>query len=691
MSDITLADFIVANLEAILQEWEKFAKETLAPGTLDTAAARDHAHGILLAIAADLEQPQTPDEQTAKSKGRGPLIPGESEAESHGVAREARGFSINQELAEFRALRASIVRLWTDSLDPAEGGNNHHTFDQLQRFNEAIDKVLAESVVAFSAEKEQRSRLFDTLLAASPDFHYIFDLDGRFLYANQALSCVEGITPRDMVGKTLFELGSPIAAGFRQEFERVVANGERYRGDLSCTLAHGIEATYECILVPVINAEGMIEAVAVSARDMTERKRLENELKREKTIADSIIESAPGGFFMLDEQSHLLRWNKSLSIETGLSDEQLHGVSILSTIHEEDRPLAAAKFLSAFVTGYARMEVRVPTPNNEIRHLLKTSRRFTLEGEPYLAGFGIDITERKLIEEALMREKIFSDELIESVPGAFYVVNQEGDYQRWNSYVKRLTGLSDEELFRRPSLLTFHEDDRPMAAAAMKEAFEKGYGQIELRVITHERSVRPFFLSVRRFAVGDALYLVGVGIDISDWLAQVKKLQEEAWTDPLTLTANRRHFLEIAKQEFARCRRYGHPLSVWMLDIDHFKTVNDTYGHQTGDLVLKSLVSTSQQALRDWDILGRMGGEEFAVVLPETESTQSMLVAERLRHAVATTSGMLDNGESAHITVSIGVATAHDEDADFETLLKRADQALYEAKRSGRDKVCLAK
>jgi diguanylate cyclase (GGDEF)-like protein len=191
--------------------------------------------------------------------------------------------------------------------------------------------------------------------------------------------------------------------------------------------------------------------------------------------------------------------------------------------------------------------------------------------------------------------------------------------------------------------------------------------------------------------VGDVPYLVGVGIDISDWLTQVKVLQEEAWTDPLTQTANRRHFLEMATQEFARCRRYGHPLSVWMLDIDHFKVVNDTYGHQAGDLVLKSLVSTSQEALRDWDILGRMGGEEFAVVLPETESTQSMLVAERLRHAVASTTGVLDSGESAHITVSIGVATAHDDDPDLETLLKRADQALYEAKRSGRDKVCLAK
>jgi diguanylate cyclase (GGDEF)-like protein len=95
--------------------------------------------------------------------------------------------------------------------------------------------------------------------------------------------------------------------------------------------------------------------------------------------------------------------------------------------------------------------------------------------------------------------------------------------------------------------------------------------------------------------------------------------------------------------------------------------------------------------LRDWDVLGRVGGEEFAVVLPETASEQSLQVAERLRHAVATTGSPLESGESAHITVSIGVATVHDEDTNLDTLLQRADQALYEAKRTGRDKVCLAK
>jgi len=329
----------------------------------------------------------------------------------HGLARQVTGFSVNEEIAEFRALRASVVRLWTDSLSPVEKISSH-VFDQVQRFHEAIDQALAESVEAFSAEKAQRDHLYNTLLSASPDLHFVLDRDGRFLYANQALCGVHDILPPDMIGKTLSELGSPVAAEFQPYFEQVVATRKAHRGDVSYRLPEGQEATYECILVPVIHAEGQVGTVAGTARDMTERKRLEKDLLRQKTLADAIIESAPSDFFLLDEHSHLVRWNQNLCHETGLTDEQLRHASILAAILEEDRPLAAVKFLSAFATGYARMEVRLVTRNNRVRHHLKTVRRFLLDGKPFLAGFGIDITERKLSEEALAREKVFSDQLI---------------------------------------------------------------------------------------------------------------------------------------------------------------------------------------------------------------------------------------------------------------------------------------
>lgn len=679
----TLADFIRENTEAILEAWEKFAHEIIPERHMGPVEARDHAKGIILAIAADLDREQTPDEQEDKSKGRGPQGIEESPARLHGQVRKISGFSINEEVAEFRALRASIVRLWSAR---RPRGN---TFEQLLRFNEAIDQALTESVAGFSAEKEQLAYLFDTLLSASKDLHYIFDLDGRFIYANQALTNLHATSLREIVGKNLFDLSYPAAAEFQQCLEQIIATKASYRKDFSHKLPHQGEATYECILVPVLDEDGVVKAVAGTARDMTDRKHMESNLEQEMTISDTIIESSPGSFFLLDQNYNLLRWNKYFRAQTGVSEEQLRGHSMLSIIHEDDRPLAAAKFMAAFATGYAHMEVRLKTPDLGLRYFLKTARRILLNGEPHIACFGIDITERKNMENALEKEKAFFDALIEGVPGAFFVIDLEGNYFRWNSYLKRLTGLSDQQLLQRPSLLTFQEEDRPLMARTMQDALEKGYGQVELHVITGDGEIRPFFLTMRSFQVGVTPYLVSVGTDITEWLERMKVLEHDAWIDPLTQTANRGHFMELAKEEFERCRRYGHPLSVWMLDIDHFKAVNDTYGHHVGDLTLQALVSTSRKALRDWDILGRMGGEEFAVLLPETEPEQSLQVANRLRAAVANTAGALENGEPPRITISIGIATVHDDDTDLDELLKRADQALYEAKRSGRDRVCL--
>ncbi|MBI4983972.1 MAG: diguanylate cyclase [Rhodocyclales bacterium] len=551
---------------------------------------------------------------------------------------------------------------------------------------------LMENVTATRLQQEierLKTSFSDAIIGSAPDVFLVLDAEGKLVRWNAGLNRLTARSDANLSGVTLQSLvpeddRERIAAKLAEAFATGRAQGEVRLQFSSTNVRDWVFSARR------FEVAGLPYVVGFCI-DKTEVRKLENELMHEKAISDTIIESAPGPFFVIDQQAKLVRWNKHMNEISGLSEEQLRGSSILAAIHEEDRPLVAAKFLSAFATGYAQMEVRVPTTDRGLRHFFKTARRFMIDGVPYLAGFCVDVTDRKRIENALGKEKAFSDALIESVPGAFYVVDAEGNYFRWNSYLKQLTGLSDRELQQRPSLLTIVEEDRPLAAATMKEAFEKGYAQAELHVLTCDRGVRLYFMTARRFEVADTTYLVGVGIDTTEWLAKMRELEHDAWTDPLTQVANRGHFLELARQEFARCRRYGHPLSIWMLDIDHFKAVNDTYGHHAGDTALQSLVSTSRQALRDWDILGRMGGEEFAVVLPETETTQALLVAERLRQTVASVGVPLDDGKSSiHLTVSIGIAAAYDEDTDFDTLLDRADAALYQAKRTGRDKVCLA-
>lgn len=167
---------------------------------------------------------------------------------------------------------------------------------------------------------------------------------------------------------------------------------------------------------------------------------------------------------------------------------------------------------------------------------------------------------------------------------------------------------------------------------------------------------------------------------------RVQELDILARTDPLTGINNRRHFLERAEEELSRSKRYGFPLVFLMLDIDHFKIVNDTHGHDAGDEVLKSLASVFREVLRSTDIFGRVGGEEFAAIFIQTELPEAKLITERLRQTLQNVC-LMGKGGSICFTVSIGLAASTGDDDSIERIMKRADIALFEAKAAGRNRV----
>lgn len=173
--------------------------------------------------------------------------------------------------------------------------------------------------------------------------------------------------------------------------------------------------------------------------------------------------------------------------------------------------------------------------------------------------------------------------------------------------------------------------------------------------------------------------------DISERKAMEIELQRLATTDELTGAATRRHFLDLAGQELRRARRFQHPLSVLVFDIDHFKPVNDRFGHAAGDTVLRAVSESVRRGLREVDTFGRIGGEEFAVVLPETEGPSAALAGERVRRAVAATLHGVEG--LGPVTVSIGVAELASSDEGLQDIMDRADNALYRAKRLGRNRV----
>ena len=175
--------------------------------------------------------------------------------------------------------------------------------------------------------------------------------------------------------------------------------------------------------------------------------------------------------------------------------------------------------------------------------------------------------------------------------------------------------------------------------------------------------------------------------DVTDYRRTADELELLATTDSLTGVKNRRRFMELCDEEVVRAGRYGRPLSVVMCDIDHFKNINDKFGHDGGDAVLKRFASLASGMLREGvDTVGRLGGEEFALLLPETDAEAAAMVADRMREVCEKIAIRMDAGV-AEITCSFGVTDLAGDDDDATSMLKRADMALYESKESGRNRV----
>lgn len=165
-------------------------------------------------------------------------------------------------------------------------------------------------------------------------------------------------------------------------------------------------------------------------------------------------------------------------------------------------------------------------------------------------------------------------------------------------------------------------------------------------------------------------------------------LEELATHDGLTGLYNHREFYQRLEAEMERSKRYGHPLSLLMIDIDHFKAFNDTYGHQSGDYVLRTIADQMRKEVRAVDYVARYGGEEFAIILPEMLASNALSVAERLRNSIATHRITINERQVGNITVSIGVAAFPEDACSGEELIAAADRALYAAKQAGRNRVC---
>ncbi|HPS66660.1 MAG TPA: GGDEF domain-containing protein [Holophaga sp.] len=240
-----------------------------------------------------------------------------------------------------------------------------------------------------------------------------------------------------------------------------------------------------------------------------------------------------------------------------------------------------------------------------------------------------------------------------------------------------------------PLVVTALEDGRLLEANAAARAHaaplavDAAPRETEVRLRLPDSTHREAMLVTAQAVVGGLRALLTIVIDITQRKEMEVHLRRIAATDPLTGLANRSSFFNRSAAEIRRAERHGHPLAVAMLDLDHFKQINDTEGHEAGDAALKAFADLCRATVREQDLVARIGGEEFALLLSETRAADALPVAERLREAVA---GLRRAGAARRMTVSIGISEWWPQETNLEAALKRADRALYEAKQSGRNR-----
>lgn len=311
-----------------------------------------------------------------------------------------------------------------------------------------------------------------------------------------------------------------------------------------------------------------------------------------------------------------------------------------------------------------------------------------------LSGTIQDITERKRIEEALRRSLEEIEDLYEHAPCGYHSLDENGLVVRMNHTELEWLGYRREEvvgrmrifdLFTPPGEQTFREN--------YPRLIETGYlHDLEFEMKRKDGTVLPVLANATAIRDADGRFVSSRStlFDITERRKLERELERQARIDMLTGLNNRRHFFELSEPQLARSRRHGEALSLLMMDLDNFKLVNDTYGHHIGDAALRKLSEVCRHTFREIDIIGRLGGEEFAALLPETGGGEAMEVAERVRRSVENAAVTLDTGALLHFTVSIGVSSFEGTDAKVDTMLKRADAALYQAKNGGRNRVCRA-
>lgn len=440
--------------------------------------------------------------------------------------------------------------------------------------------------------------------------------------------------------------------------------------------------------------DGVMAGVNILGEELeaavAENKKAKESLLQALDYARTLIRSSPDGILAVGRDLRITEWNLLMEQMFGKLREQAIGLALdeIPFMLETGEAARVRAGLDGQSIQQREFPYRIPGADKErfFESLMAPLRNHT--GPIHGAVLRIrDITERKWADEQLRRASLYARSLIEAGLDPLVTISVEGKIMDSNAAATRGTGVPRELLIGSDFSEYFTDPDR--ARAGYQEAFTQGVVRnypLTMRHVSGKLTEVLYNASMYHTEKNEVAGVLAVARDISE-RKRAEQAEELARRDGLTDLYNNRTFYELLKDETVRTQRFNRPVSLLMLDIDHFKRVNDTHGHQAGDAVLKGLSDLLVKQARAIDRVCRYGGEEFTVILPETDAAVAVQIAERLRAEVERRPFDLGGGKTIGITVSIGVATCTQQVDSPEGMVNAADVALYAAKQAGRNRV----
>jgi diguanylate cyclase (GGDEF)-like protein/PAS domain S-box-containing protein len=548
---------------------------------------------------------------------------------------------------------------------------------------------IGQDVTDEKAAEETRARA--ALVEYSEDAIIAKTLDGVIESWNRGAQALFGYSAEEAVGEPTAMLVGPDRQDDLAAILAQIKRGERVDALETVRIAKdGRAIDVSMRISPVYDAAGELVGASSISRDITRQKLLEAQLRRSSRYfylaRDLTITAGFDGYFKSVNPAleHILGWSR----------EEFLTRPFIDMVHPDDRA-ATLREVGGLADGNLTFSLvnRFQAKDGSYRWL--DWNAMVPPDEPLMYASARDISERTHMEIALREAEQRFRTAFDRAPIGVCLLSLDprdpGRLQQVNPALAEILGSSVEELGGTPLSSLTHPDDRDDVYVRLSELTGGGSGPVAFEKRLMHRNGHPVWVLISATPLtdddGEHRLAVAHVMDISDRKQAETKLQHLADHDALTGLFNRRRFTEELERTLRHAKRFEETGAVLFLDLDGFKFVNDTLGHAAGDDLITGVAGLLSHAVRESDILARVGGDEFAVLLPRCDETSAVLVAEKLLAALRRNGLTSRDGRRAHVSSSIGIALFRgDEELSADELVVEADIAMYDAKRTGKDR-----